>query len=110
MPDNQRGKPFTKNDSRINRKGRPKKGAALTDVLNYKLDQKKDGRLRRETVAEKLIELAEGGDAAALRYLIDRIDGKPRETINANVTGEIISMDKVMKKLEGALLYDDGRV
>jgi hypothetical protein len=73
---------FTKNDSRINRNGRPKKKTALTDILNYKLDQKTDdGKLHREVIADKLIELAEAGDIPALRYLIDRIDGRPKETV-----------------------------
>ena len=34
------GKPFEKGDKRINRRGRPKKGAALTDILNCKLDHR----------------------------------------------------------------------
>jgi hypothetical protein len=55
------GKPFEKGDARINRRGRPKKGQALTDILNYKLDQRDgSGKLQREAVAEKLIGLALG--------------------------------------------------
>jgi hypothetical protein len=73
---------FEKGDSRINRKGRPKKGAALTDILSYKLDQKtNDGKIHREVIADKLIALAESGDIAALKYLYDRCDGRPRETV-----------------------------
>jgi hypothetical protein len=73
---------FYSGDRRINRKGRPKKGTALTDILNYKLDQKDDdGKLRREAVAEKLICLALEGDIAAIRYVMDRVDGRPKETV-----------------------------
>jgi hypothetical protein len=73
---------FEKNDPRINRRGRPRKGAALTDILNYMLDQKDEiGKLRREAVAEKLITLALAGDVPALRYLVDRLDGKPTATL-----------------------------
>jgi hypothetical protein len=39
------------------------------------------GNLRREMIAEKLIGLAEGGDIAAIKYLMDRIDGRPKETV-----------------------------
>jgi hypothetical protein len=76
------GKPFEKNDPRINRNGRPKKGSALTDILNYKLDLvHKAGKMKREAIAEKIIELAISGDIAALKYIFDRIDGKPKESI-----------------------------
>jgi hypothetical protein len=76
-----KGKPFEKNDPRINRKGRPAKGAALTEILSDKLDAVKDGKTRREIVAERLIELAENGDIAALKYVFDRTDGKPKESV-----------------------------
>jgi hypothetical protein len=76
------GKPFEKGDSRINRRGRPKKGEALTDILNKKLDGKDgEGKLHREAVADKLIALAEGGDVAAIKYIMDRVDGRPKESI-----------------------------
>ena len=73
---------FEKGDPRINRAGRPPKGQALTDILNGKLDMDhKPGKTKREAVAEKLIELALKGDMAALRYIFDRCDGKPRESL-----------------------------
>jgi len=75
------GKPFEKNDKRINRRGRPQKGAALTDLLNSKLDELKDGKLKRELIADKLLELALTGDFNALRYLYDRVDGRPKESV-----------------------------
>jgi len=75
-------KPFEKNDPRINRQGRPKKGTALTDILSYKLDLvHKSSESKREAIAEKLIELALNGDIAALKYVFDRVDGKPIESI-----------------------------
>jgi len=92
-------KPFEKGDARINRKGRPKKGQALTDILNYKLDLKNEsGKLRREAIAEKLILLAEGGDFHALRYLIDRLDGRPRESLVLTDGG---AMDSKLKEILG---------
>ena len=74
------GKPFEKDDPRINRQGRPKKGAALTDILNFKLDLvHKAGKLKREAIAERLIEVALEGDVAALKYVFDRMDGRPTQ-------------------------------
>jgi hypothetical protein len=97
---------FTSGDSRINRKGRPKKGQSLTDILNWELDQKRtfeDGDktgtlILRHLLAKKIIEKAiDNGDVFAMKYIYDRIDGKPRETVDATVqagiTGE--TLDKL---------------
>lgn len=65
----------------INRKGRPPKGETLTDALRQKVD--------KETLAAKLIEMAfEKGDMAAIKYIYDRIDGTPIQTIKQHVTEE----------------------
>ena len=88
---------FTSGDPRQNRKGRPKKGTALTDILNLKLDEKSEsGIMRREIVAEKLITLAEGGDVVALKYIFDRTDGRPKESID-------LTDNDVETKLKGIL-------
>ena len=59
--------------------GRAPKEQALTDVLREKVN--------KEAIAEKLIEIAmEKGDISALKYIYDRIDGKPIETIKQHVT------------------------
>lgn len=58
--------------------GRPPKGEALTDILRTKVD--------KEAIADKLLEIAmEKGDLAALKYIYDRLDGRPVETVNQNV-------------------------
>jgi hypothetical protein len=85
-------KPFEKKDPRINRKGRPKKGESMTDILNWALDQKRiitdsgtgkeKSLLLRHVLAEKLISKAvDEGDVAAIKYIYDRLDGRPKETI-----------------------------
>jgi len=91
------GKPFEKDDPRINRKGRPKKGAALTDILNNKLDLvHKSGKLKREAIAEKLIEAALNGDLAALKYVFDRIDGRPKETVELTDSATDARLKEIM--------------
>jgi hypothetical protein len=73
---------FTKNDERINRKGRPRKTKSLTDLLNAYLAHKDADKVTRKArLAEKLFDLAMDGDIAAIKYIYDRIDGKPIETI-----------------------------
>jgi hypothetical protein len=84
--------PFVKGDPRINRRGRPKKGQTLTDILDWALDQKRrikneetgeeKSLLLRQMLAQQLIHKAvDEGDVPAIRYIYDRIDGKPKETI-----------------------------
>ena len=53
--------------------GRPPKGQALTDVLKNKVNA--------EDLAEKLLQMVHTGDLGALKYVYDRIDGRPRETV-----------------------------
>jgi ribosomal protein L17 len=75
--------PFTKGRSG-NPRGRPKKGETLTDLLRDKIEAPKTTReklTRKEKIIEKLITLAEAGDLSALKYLFDRIDGRPKESI-----------------------------
>jgi ribosomal protein L17 len=75
--------PFNKGKSG-NPQGRPKKGETLTDLLREKIETTKtakDKLTRKERIIEKLIVLAEGGDLSALKYLFDRIDGRPKESI-----------------------------
>ena len=75
--------PFSKGKSG-NPQGRPKKGETLTDLLREKIEAPKTAKeklTRKEKIIEKLIELAETGDLSALKYLFDRIDGRPKESI-----------------------------
>ena len=90
-----------------NPKGRPKKGETLTDLLREKIDIPKTAKsklTRKEKIIETLITMAEAGDVPAIKYVFDRMDGKPVETIKAKVDGAIVNMEKINKKLEDALL------
>ena len=42
-----------------------------------------------ERVATKLIEEAQNGDMAAIKELGDRLDGKPKQSIEGDVKGEL---------------------
>lgn len=69
-----------------NPKGRPPKGQTMTDILEKTLKKKTvkmDGKLisGKEAAAMKLLQLAMKGDVAALKYIFDRIDGKPNQTL-----------------------------
>ena len=71
----------------INRKGRKKKGQTLTDILKVIMQEKDPNRQRpnQEVMLEKLTSMAKSGDVACIKYITDRIDGKPVERmITAN--------------------------
>jgi len=109
-------KPFEKNDPRINRKGRPKKGECMTDILNWVLDQKRKIKnsdtgeekylLLRHVLAEKLISKAvDDGDVTAIKYIYDRMDGRPKETVEMSAKRNDIPDDpneraRLMEQLE----------
>ena len=64
-----------------NPKGRPKKGETLTDALRDIAD--------KEELARVLYEMAIGGDFAAIKYIYDRVDGRPTETLHATHDGDV---------------------
>ena len=94
-----------------NIKGRPKSGKAMTDLLRNELNRRDIDKVPiKEKVVKALINKALEGDPTALKYVFDRLDGRPMESVSANVTGNIIDMDAIQKKLEDALLNDHGAV
>lgn len=66
-----------------NPNGRPKKTMALTNALKEYSELKDEtGKTYREKLTEKLYSMAlEEGDIIALKYIYDRVEGKPKETI-----------------------------
>jgi hypothetical protein len=74
--------PFTRGQSG-NPHGRPRKGKSLTDILEKALAKKRDdGKTNKAALADTLIELAvKDKDIAAIKYIMDRVDGRPKETV-----------------------------
>ena len=92
------GNTFADRPQDINRNGRPKKEYCLTDILkeqgNIEDVESKEGMIsRKEAIAKKLWAMAMGGDVTALKYLYDRVDGKPLQTIEAEVTRPEVNLD-----------------
>lgn len=79
--------------------GRPKKGEAIKDIISAVGESKYDDR---KTYWEKLSEVMfttaiKKAEPALAKYLIDRLLGKPKEQIDANVNGDInITINKIV--------------
>jgi len=86
---------FDKNPNNINTKGRPPRKYSMTNLLRDALEEpfNDDGRTNKRMVIDKMIELANDGDTNILKYLFDRIDGKPLQTIEAEVTRPEVNLD-----------------
>jgi len=89
----------------INRRGRPKKGETYTDLLIEMGKRPVDPSLSKdkqitikEAIIRKTIKLALEGDVSMLKYLFDRIDGKPRETIDIS-DGREDKLDVIIQKI-----------
>ena len=85
------GNGFDKNPQNGNLKGRPKKGESLTDILKevgeVKDIETKGGKIdKRKALALKLWQKALKGDYYAIKYIFDRIDGTPKQTIETAIT------------------------
>jgi hypothetical protein len=80
---------FAGNPQNINRAGRPKKGLSMTDLIIKALNKKRGDTPAKIQVVDKLIELAIGGDPACIRYLINRVDGRPHESMELTASGEL---------------------
>jgi hypothetical protein len=77
--------PFSKGQSG-NPGGRPRKGKTLTEALKKALNAKaEDGKKKREKLAETLLDLAiTDRNVAALKYVFDRLDGRPVESVEVS--------------------------
>lgn len=90
-----------------NPNGRPPKDYSLSEILIKKLKQKgRNDKEEREILIEKLLELAHGGDLQAIKYIYDRLEGKPSESIkhegelDGNV--QLIISDKFLPDVDDA--------
>lgn len=78
-------KPFKKGQSG-NPNGRPKKLPELDKLLADVLGEEKDGITAGEAILKALRLKATKGDVRAAEVLLDRAYGKPRQSVDSNIT------------------------
>jgi hypothetical protein len=97
---------FRDHPENINRRGRPKKGETFTDVIMTELDKQnvliKNGDdpeyliTAKEAVARKLVSLAVAdGNFYAIKYLMDRVDGSPRQSVSLSRGDESLTPQEI---------------
>jgi hypothetical protein len=113
------GKPFTKGDSRINRKGRPKVGESLAEKFRDALAERLDGDYSKlDSLIDKTVEMALKGNQPAIEFvlargwgkMIDRIEVTPKQEFDLSKLSdeEIERLEEIQKKLSQRDLLDDG--
>lgn len=75
-----------------NKNGRPKKDLSMVDILKQEL-KKVDPKLKlkyKRIIAKQLVILASNGNTKALREVFDRIDGRPKQSVDVTTNGQSI--------------------
>ena len=72
---------------------------------NHLLRAAKQDPDRMRRIADKLLDMAAEGDVAAIREMVDRLDGKPKQAIEAtgdmSLTVQVMRFSEVLKELSG---------
>ena len=83
-----------------NKLGKGNKGAKLIEeAIRRAIAQDNGERLRRGV--EKLLDLVAAGELAALQVVADRVDGRPAQSVEMNVTRDTrdYSMEELLERL-----------
>jgi hypothetical protein len=68
--------------------GRPKKTWTMTDLIEDSLNEADEtGEPYKKIIARKLRSIAVRGDLQAIKEVIDRMDGKAKESVDVNAQG-----------------------
>jgi hypothetical protein len=88
--------PFKKGDPNINRSGRPKKGQSFGEIFQQVGEEFAGDSpyTRKEAIARILWKKAFDGDLKAIEILLDRMDGKARQIVEAHMKQIQINLDK----------------
>jgi hypothetical protein len=95
--------------------GRPKGSLSLTDILRRQLQETlQDGSKleKAEALVAKLIAVASGGDMQAMKLILDRLEGSPRQAIDLSGSAPAFPSKIVVEIIDPEPYHDaqDARV
>jgi hypothetical protein len=61
----------------------------MTELVRKALNKKRGDIAAKQLLVNKLVDLALDGDLKAIIYLFDRLDGKPQQSIAADISGQL---------------------
>lgn len=96
------GVPFKKGDTRINRKGRPRKLPNLDKLLIVVLGENVNGEQALKSILIALRKRATTGDVRATELLLDRAYGKLKQSTDVSLDFDKLTedqLDQVIEKL-----------
>ena len=67
-----------------NPNGRPKRNNTISEEMRKILRRRVNGKTHRRLIAEKLVEMAVAGELAAIKLLMNYIDGKPVQRVETS--------------------------
>lgn len=94
LTEGNRGRGFAAHPENINRKGRPRAGRSLSELIRSKGDE---GGFN-ENIIEALARKASDGDATSAKLLWDRGWGQSPMTIEMNTSDHTLTVERVMSK------------
>lgn len=101
---------FVAGDSRINRKGRPKKGESISDMTRDALLEVIDpasGYRRIDSIIDRMVTQAQQGNKDARKELLDRVYGKVPEKVE-NLNTDVVDLSKLSDEdLERLLIMQE---
>ena len=82
-----------------NPKGRPKSGTTFKDLLEKELSKKDGCSTKKQKMMEVLYRMAAEGNLKAIMAVMERIDGKPVQPTEVDVSGDLeVSMIKIVSE------------
>jgi len=93
---------FVLNPEGINKAGRPKKNLSMVELLKQELG-KVDPNLKikyKRIIAKQLVIQASNGNTKALREVFDRVDGRPKQSVDLTTNGQTVIKEELGKLRE----------